>query len=57
MTIYLKEDVSRTHKKVKVDYGKKGDKVTVISERGEVFIVESGKKERFSIRKDKTYLT
>ena len=38
--------------KDKTLYGKAGDKVTIISDNGNVLIVENKKKERFSVPKD-----
>jgi hypothetical protein len=46
--------VSRILKDKKpVVYGKQGDKVQVIYDKGNVLIVENEKKERFPVQKDK----
>lgn len=48
--VVLNEDVTRKYGKADKTYGKKGERVRVVSIHGDVLIVEG--KERFSVRKE-----
>ncbi len=53
--VYLLEDVYSNFKNAKPEpYGKKGDKVKLISVKGDVLLVEGKDNQRFSVRKELT---